>query len=299
MTVQVDKTTLKKLFLVKRVYQQAEIDTSISVSSHRRLLAIVGFDWSIETVLKAILSQLNPTVYLQNINFAKLISAANKALEESNLDLPHQANIGIVRELRNSAQHTASIPSVNDLNDCRTYTRDFLRKIYIVVWNEDFDRFSLASAIDCEEIRIKLQEAETALAEKRFNNAIFAAAEALKLGLYKYQRHYWISSDHLDLPNYPYLETLVDDIENLYEQFDIMALGVDMSEYYRFKRLTWSFKRLPNGVIVDLNSGTSEPAEENDAYFAVSFCTNTMLHIQERYGPPINDDESSESTNSS
>ena len=58
MPMPVDPITRRKLVLVRQLYQQAEKQSSLPHSSVSRIMAIIGFDLTVETLLKAIVGAL-------------------------------------------------------------------------------------------------------------------------------------------------------------------------------------------------------------------------------------------------
>lgn len=288
--LEISNISRRKLVMVKRVYQQAITDASISYSSHHRLFAIIGFDWCVESTLKTILIQLNSSEKLAFLPFNKLIDKINEVLKKSDLELPKEvpdrARIDKVRYFRNGAQHEAAIPNANDINDCRTYVRDFLRLVYDEFWSEDFERFSLAEAIEYEEARNNLLEAEIALDEGKFYKALFSATLAFHHGLMGYaDQHYMPNVDlpiHLDNS---IIESITEAIKDLQERVKTITLGIDMAEYHRFEQLTMGLVLTSYGVLYNANLD-EDSVRKSDAHYVVSFCTNSLLHMQEQYGPP-------------
>ncbi|CAN5725256.1 hypothetical protein BH24ACI2_BH24ACI2_01210 [soil metagenome] len=61
MLISLDVVTRKKLILVKQIYQRALIQAQAKHSYVDCIFAVVGFDLANETVLKAVVSALNPT----------------------------------------------------------------------------------------------------------------------------------------------------------------------------------------------------------------------------------------------
>ncbi len=283
MPLEMDSTERNVLILIKSVYRQAEIDAAIPFGFHRHLSAIIGFDWAIETSLKTIIKNSDQTVDLRYINFPNLIKEADKALKEKGMVIPDKSNISNVRDIRNNAQHAAMLPSPQNLLRCQVYTQDYLRKVFSEFWNADFDQFSLAGAIEDEEIRSKIAEAETALVEEQYLDAAAKAKRAFYDALLKYIGGYRETgmSTSARMEN-PLLEPILDEINEVWYRIAIIETGIDMAEFKRFENTTSSLKRVAGGSIFDFEYGM-KPTPEKDARFVVSFCTNTILYIQERF----------------
>jgi hypothetical protein len=91
------------------------------------MLAVIGFDLANETILKAVAVELNNTIKLKRY-FNEVIEQINAELGKKGKPQLNTTNIGKVHDIRNATQHHARYPTEIELNDCRTYTRDFLEK---------------------------------------------------------------------------------------------------------------------------------------------------------------------------
>jgi len=183
MPIPIDAITRKKLILVKQLYQQAVVQSASQHSIISRILAIIGFDLAIETVLRAIVGSLDPSKTPAD-GFQGLIQQCDSLLAAAGCNpIPDKANIQHIHSIRNDAQHKAKYPNESDVSDSRTYCRDFLQKVVANVWGLDFERISLTDAIQNKKVRQFLTEAETALNHKDYQQAIHQAAAGLTWAL--------------------------------------------------------------------------------------------------------------------
>src|SRR5687768_14994346 len=111
MSVTPDAITLKRLVLVKQLYQHALVQSTTLRSYTRKIMAVVGFDLAIETALKAVVYALEQSKAPQD-RFVDLVTQSNDLLVAANFSpLPDRANILHVHRTRNDAQHKASYPN--------------------------------------------------------------------------------------------------------------------------------------------------------------------------------------------
>ena len=162
MLISLDLVTRNKLILVKQLYQRALIQSQITHKVVDRMLAVVGFDLANETLLKAIAVALNNTIKLKH-TFPDVIVQVQTELGNYNTNLPDVIKIQRIHDLRNATQHHARYPSEIEVNDSRTYTRDFLEKAVYDVWGESFESLSLVDVIQNNIAKKYLSEAETDL----------------------------------------------------------------------------------------------------------------------------------------
>lgn len=183
MALVLDPITRKKLVLAKQLYQRALVQSAASHSSASRLLTVVIFDLSAETALKAAIRAVNPAKTPPD-NFDAVIQQANDAFSKAGVGaVPDEMNIRNVHGIRNRAQHEATYPNEADVNDCRTYTRDFLRNLCSSVWQVDFDTLTLTELVTHKETHRHLADAEPALDRREYKEAAKLANAGLHWAL--------------------------------------------------------------------------------------------------------------------
>jgi hypothetical protein len=140
-------------------------------------MSIISLDLCNETILKAVIGSL--TTETPKNEFQKIIQQADHLLATASLPaVPDRAKIQQVHTLRNDAQHKARYPNETDVNDCRTYTRDFLRQITSDVWGKQFDSISLVDAVRNDKVKGYLEEAERELSPGQYVNAVIKSLAA-------------------------------------------------------------------------------------------------------------------------
>jgi hypothetical protein len=293
MPIPLDVITRKKLILVRQLYQRAVIQAEAKHSYVDRIMALIGFDLTNETILKAVVGAVDPSASPKN-DFQGIVRQADDILAAAGLPpVPDKVKIQHVRTLRNDAQHRAKYPNESDVSDCRTYTRDFLIQIVSDVWNEKFESLSLTDLITESKVKGYLVEAETELRNGNYRQAVIKTIAAMD----------WTFSKIKDsiVGKIPYYtkalvvtETFKDAHESIqvFETFmhmrDILArtvIGLDFQGYLRYARITESVASVvffeDGGYDVGLNF--HEP-DANEAEYVVEFAVNAVIQIESLVG---------------
>ncbi len=289
MTVLVDSITHKRLILVKQLYQHAVVQSASQHSTISRILSVIGFDLAVETVLKAMVSSLEPSKAPAN-SFQGLVQQGDRLLATAGYSpVPDKANIQYVHSIRNDAQHKAKYPNESDVSDCRTYTRDFLRSVLTDVWGLDFDKISLTDLVQDNTVTQFLSDAETALSKDDYQQAVQQAAAGLTWALNRVE-----TAIVGRLPSFTRGIMLIDSFGELASEMDAgdayralermretllyVALGMNHSDYMKYRQIAGQvmfkadgkpdFMHLQENIIV------------SDAEFIVSYCIDTVIQIE-------------------
>jgi hypothetical protein len=292
MAVPLDPITRKKLLLVKQLYQHAAVQAASAKSVVNRILALVGFDLANETGLKATVSALDASKMPQD-SFQTLVQQADAALTRAGLGpVPDKANIQYVHTLRNDAQHKARYPSESDLSDCRTYTRDFLRKIMTNVWTLDFEKFTLVESIVNTKARQYLADAEIALAQGDHEGAVRDAAAGLTWALTNVRKSISgklprggnlgvMMTDAFGSKTFPSTQPL-DALQQMQDVIVYLFVGMDYAEYLRYERIAPTVKFMMAGNPAFVGRGYMPSRDE--AEFVIAYCTNAVAQIEDAVG---------------
>jgi len=182
MSFTADNIILKRLIVVKQLYQQS-LAHARSNNDASRIMAVIGFDLTVETLLKVIIGALDPHGNPKKDEFAfhQYRDKAEQLMLDNGLSqVPHKRNIAYVHDLRNSAQHKAKYPSEIEVNDSRTYIRDFLQKVLFQVWGLSIESLSLTDLIQHKVVRECFIKAETLLGERDYTEAVLWATGGLR-----------------------------------------------------------------------------------------------------------------------
>lgn len=293
MPVALDLITHKALILIKQIYQRAVIQSGSHHSDVDRILSLISFDLANETLLKnaitavdsraKITSDLNDLIQLADRVFAAAVPTIPP--------VPDAQKVRRVRRIRNGAMHEAKYPTAADINDCRTYTRDFIQQMISNVWDKDFDAIRLTDAIQHAEIKEFLIKAESQLAAKDYTDAAVQAKAALWLALGRVTSS--ITSpfpDSFDAlvvakgrETKPSREAL-GAFKGMRDSLVLAVVGIDYASYRRYERITEHIMLAyyGNGKIQAALTGRLPEAEE--AEYAVDFAINAVIQIESLVG---------------
>jgi hypothetical protein len=180
--ISADPITYRKLVLAKQLFQHAVVQTS-HYSASARILGLICFDLASETLMKALIASLD-SARTPSDSFIGLIKQTEDLLESNALgSVPEKSKVQHVHSLRNDTQHRAKYPNETDVNDARTYTRDFLSGLCDLAWGINVESISLVDLIQHPRLTKHLAEAEAALASSDFEAAVSQAAAGLFFAL--------------------------------------------------------------------------------------------------------------------
>lgn len=290
MSISIDPITHKKLILVKQIYQQAVIQSSSKHSMVSRILSVIGFDLAVETVLKAIVGSLDTRKNPAD-SFQSLIQQTDSQLISVNLPpIPDKPKIQHVHSLRNDAQHKAKYPNESDVNDSRTYIKDFLQKIITDVWDISFEKISLTDIVQHNQVKDFLVKAETALSQNDYTLAVEQAAAGLTLALNRvekaivgqkssFSRAFLVESSFGEPESDA---NLLSAFERMQETLLYVSLGMNFSDYMHFRQISGNTLISLNEVVHQ--DSMKESIDADDAYFVVMYSIDSVVQIEGQVG---------------
>lgn len=287
MLIATDVVTRKKLIIVKQMYQRALTQSFTRHNPVSSIFSVIEFDLANETVLKAVVIALDPTKNLSD-SFQGIISQAENELSAKGITIPDKVKVQHVRTLRNDAQHKAKYPSEADVNDCRTYTRDFLSQTFQDVWGESFDLFSLVDAIQNTVALKHLKEAETDLSNSDFVMAVAKSIFAFEIMIgnladsFTNSIGYYIDAILVTEtfrspePNRDVFNALMKTRELVVFQ----TIGISPQDYLRFKRYTrFIHVAIMSDHSFHTNISGEKPIKE-EAEYVMNFVTDSIIQIE-------------------
>lgn len=289
MIISLDLITRKKLILVKQIYQRAVILAQTKHNNADRIFALVAFDLANETVLKAVVSALNPAKNPAN-DFPGIVSQAeNEIAAKSTLSIPDKVKIQHVRTLRNDAQHKAKYPNESDINDCRTYTRDFLTQTFLDVWGENFESFSLIDAIQKNDAKKFLIDAEKDFLINNYPQSVVKSVIAFTQSSNNL-------ADMMTESINPFVnQIMIGGVFNKPEPSDelftafvrtrqlvvFQSIGINTQEYLKYIRLTrFVYTDVREDGSYDFNFGSNHIFTKDEVGFILNFVTESILLIE-------------------
>jgi hypothetical protein len=172
MPLSLDHITQKKLVFVTQLYQRALLQAQSQHSYVDRVIAVIEFDLTIETVLKIVVLAFDASKTPAG-DFQGIVSQADGLLIKAGFaGIPDKAKIQQVRTIRNDAQHKARYPNESDVSDIRTYTRDFLTQLLVDVWGIRLEELSLVSAIANAPVKGHLMDAQADLSKAQYTDSV-------------------------------------------------------------------------------------------------------------------------------
>lgn len=286
MAIQIDLITRKKLILIKQLYQQAIIQSKSHHSDVNRLISVIEFDAAIESFLKSIIWSLDSSKTPPD-KFQELIQECNNLLTKNSLSsLPDLAHIQWIHSIRNDAQHKAKLPTIENVSDCRTYTRDFIEKVMNDVYGSSFENISLIELIKDEKIRqhfinaesfIKNGENQKAVQESAigFESALSFVKKAL-VGDTSHFTRAFITEDSSGKPKSD--SDMFRAFEKMQKTVLFLSLGMNYREYIQLKQITGNITFTLDGKSHFHYLKESISSEDSD--FVFSYCVNTVIQIE-------------------
>jgi hypothetical protein len=292
MPLTLDPIARRKLVLTKQLFQHAVV-MSAHHGTTSRILALVSFDLSAETALRATVSALDPTKTPAD-GFQALVQQCDDALAKFGVaSLPDRANIQHVHGLRNDAQHKAKYPNESDVSDARTYVRDFVQKLISQLWNVDFSALRMTELVQDEKARRFLTQAEEHLEKGETSESTRSAAAGLGWALACVERavvgHFpsftggiaIIDSFGRPASDYNSREALRA-LERMQDTLLYVALGLDYAAYMRCRQIAGTPQFTLDGTAHFF--GGKENAELAEGEFVLAFCTDSVVQIESRVG---------------
>lgn len=293
MALSIDPITHRKLVLVKQLYQQAVTRSLSSFSISSKIIAIICFDLSVETILKTVVGCLDSTKTPAD-SFSGLVNQCETLMSASSLgSIPDKANIQHIHSLRNDAQHRAKYPNDSDISDCRTYIRDFHNKLLNRLWGISIETISLTDLIQHAEVRQLLADAEAALSKGQYiesvENASAGLTKALELvgGAIVGRKSTFMFRDAFMMSDS--FGRKVEPDRDVFKAFKRMqevllyvSLGINYSDYMHYREIagyiyfTMDEKHHHDGI--------KQPLNANDSEFVVSYCIDTVAQIENQVG---------------
>ncbi len=293
MPVSLDIIIHKNLILIKQIYQRAVVQSASLHSDVDRILSLISFDLANETLLKNAITAVDSRAEIVS-NLKTLIKTANDVFSKSIPSIPpvpDAQKLRRVRDIRNGAMHDAKYPTTADINDCRTYTRDFLQQLVSNVWDKDFNSIRLTDAIQHAEVKEFLVKADKHLNAGAYADAVIQAKAGLELAFGRVK-----SSIVGNMPRE--VDSLVvaegKDIQPSREMFNTFktmrdavvqsAIGLEYASYKHYQCLTEHIfiAYYGAGKIEAAISGQEPQAE--DAEYVVDYAVNAIIQVESLVG---------------
>lgn len=166
------KSEKNRLILIKFLFEHGKQHT-LSDFSIDRMIAIHNFDNTIEWLLKSMALKLEINIFLSKekryISFYELCKEIEEKISKI---LPFKDEILGLHDLRNKIQHHANVPSSEDIERYRFFTKEFIKKVLKDYFEINYDELSFVSLIESRQIREGFLKAEELVKRKKYKNSI-------------------------------------------------------------------------------------------------------------------------------
>jgi hypothetical protein len=298
MSITADNIVLKRLIVVKQLYQQS-LAQARSQNDASRIMAVIGFDLTVETLLKVIIGALDPHGNPKKDEYAfhQYRDKAEQLMLNDGLNqLPHKRNITYVHDLRNAAQHKAKYPTEIEVNDSRTYIRDFLQQVLSQVWGLSIESLSLTDLIQHELVRQCFIKAEALLGERNYTQAVLWATGGLRKAMDLVRRSILHNNrSHSDKAVMIKEHGQQVASREVYRAFQetretllYVMLGLNYVDYLRYQSI---MEKIGGHAEVYEDGGYRfylteglERVDAETAEYLIRYCIDTVVHIESRAG---------------
>ena len=316
MTLPLNQITQNKLVLVKQLYQTAFAQSSVRYSAVSRIMAVIGFDLSVETILKVIVSTLETKDQPDN-TFVAILQQANEKLSKAGYPtIPDQVNIRHVHSIRNDSQHKVKYPSESDVVDCRIYVRDFLQKLIRQLWDISFESISLVDLIQGSTAKHYLSNSESAFGRGDYEETVKQANTGLAWATSRVRRQLFGArtnlegslifsnlSEELSEETDEYTIDILNDAASGFENAFVQVrdeisrkldyvqdallrtnFGMNYAGYLRLSLMAEYVDFQQDGSPAYQKDLFKKTANEDDAQFALQYCTDAVIQIEAQFG---------------
>ncbi len=168
----VDTITQRKLVLVKQLFLKAEAESRYRFNISNRIMSLIGFDLTVETLLKTIISFYNDQSSLPE-QFNGLIQACEDIIKKHGIEaIPYKRNLSFQHGIRNDAQHKAKYPNETDILECMIVTKDFCTDLFNQIWDINFESFSLIDLIEDKLVLKILKQSYCLISDGKYVNSL-------------------------------------------------------------------------------------------------------------------------------
>lgn len=296
-----DYASNRRLALVKQVYSNAALQAANRYSAGARLLAVIGFDWAAEGMIKAVLTCFKVRPASLTSPFSQLIADADTQLQNAGFGkLPDSSRAEHIRKVRNAAQHDGRVPTEQEVVESQVHAADFLEAVCRHVWNTSFQSVSMANLVKSAAIRALLLQGGDDAEHGNYRAAIAAFGEAaakavlvpqaLLLGpqidrydaVMRSSRRFDPHDDSSAL-YYLYSDDQTPQALSMMQTTMLLSLlGSSLRDKTFFDSLTGHVAIMADGS-ASITNPKADPTE-SDAAFANQYAVNLAIRVEEYFG---------------
>lgn len=249
----VRKDTIRRLVFIKFVFLEAVEDSKKGQPFSSK--AILGFHNSVELFLKLIGDRYD-------VSSQTFKDYWNSVEQQTEKDLSHKTSMESLDEARGNLKHLDVKPDKSNLERFRKDVEEFFDRNFEKFFPKGFREVSLSSLIEDELVRKNFEKALTLAEESKYEesmeqiaigfNRLITDFEDRKKGengenplIFGPNMRYvgTTAQHHLagelnHNPNNESLEKVIDAVDQIQDLFRVLSLGIDFSEYVRFRAIT-------------------------------------------------------------
>jgi hypothetical protein len=216
--------------------------------------AVLKFHDAVEYCVRAIVEEHNVN-HDRNADLVPLMKCISQSITTKKLPLSSQ--IDFLNTTRGKIKHHASVPSLEDVQRCHLYARDFLQQVTKEYLNVDFISVSRLLLVEDKSVRCHLEQAEEKVKEGDYLEALIEAKKAFYVA--RPSNHTFVSKDSFFssfflTSSFRDIEALrepigriVDKVNDLEDSIALLMMGVDVIKLRRFEQITPHFVFSVNG----------------------------------------------------
>lgn len=273
---EVDVTIMQRLALIKHLYRLGR--DQARQPQPQRACAVLTFHDSIELLLALVAETTG--VSKARLDFLDYWEEVDRATQ-GKVKLPHKLSMSRLNKARVGLKHHGLLPSSDTVGELSLSSRQFLEDSTLLVFSVSFDDITLEHLVASTEIREALEGARIALSEaepkklhERLQTAFRSAMQQWDDAFYVPELRHEIRDpggvgrfDPVGSSMYDFANNVCRVVASLGDVMRLVALGIDVPHYNRFRRLLWDAFR---GRLLD--------KEEFD--FCRDFIISTALVVQ-------------------
>lgn len=253
MTKPVSPEIMKRLTYAKFLYEsgirQAESPMPFGA------FAMLTLHDSVEFFLQAAVDHFGPTILPRgkspkSIRFIEYWDHLNQAMEDDELGFKEQMKR--LDSARGELKHKGHLPSMETLEECKTYTKGFFDTNTPRVFALDFDKVSLVALVTEKEVVKLLETAEEFAREGKYDYACTNVAKAFYVVNSQATKKLRQLRDLTQGPIRPSIGFATNsteaklgqmilelgaELDSIRKYLTVLALGIDLAKYTRFLRL--------------------------------------------------------------
>lgn len=285
----------RRLVVVKQVLASA-VSRSYLEGRSARMLALIDFDFSVETLLRFAHRALRPREQVP-ANFPTLLKAVHSALQaDGGAGIAEFSEIERMHTMRNGVQHHAEYPTSEQVIRVRSAASLCVRQATLDVWGEDLDsidEIELVATPGAKELLLNAKEwllrpepdfyKAVAYCWKALSAALDVVSAAL-LGVSTREpgMSVVLSGDF----DRTYTDRgLYESIHNSQALTLMLTFGIDPVRYLRYRRVTGTIYRLAGtDSVMRTVTGTDDEIAPEDAHYVYGFCLDSVLQMENGLG---------------